>query len=91
MSTQLNFEQNPIGGGRVITEKVNVDVLMLDIYLGFMGKHCLFLVNLCNFENLLINEFARVFLSDTERMLVINFKSLNLTKYYLRDQGKKRT
>lgn len=36
-SMHVNFEQNPISGGRDITEKVNVDVLMLDIYLGFMG------------------------------------------------------
>lgn len=90
MSTHVDFEQNSIGGGRDIIEKVNVDVLMLDIYLG-LGKHHHFLVNLCNFENFLINAFSRVFLREIEIMVVINYKSLNLIKYYLGDQGKKRT
>lgn len=48
-------------------------------------------MNLCNFENLLINAFSHVILRDIERRLVIYYKSLNLIKYYPKDQGKKRT
>lgn len=44
-----------------MAEKVNVNVLMLDIYLGFMREQHHFLVNLCNFETFLINTFFRVF------------------------------
>lgn len=80
MSTHINFEQNPIRGGRDITEKVNVNVLMFDIYLGFVGKHNHFLVNLCNFEKFLINAFSRVLLRDIERMLVIDSKLLKFNK-----------
>lgn len=64
---------------------MNVDVLMLDIYLGFNGKHYHFLVNLYNLMNFLTNAFSRVFLRDTERMLVTDPKLQGLIKYYFRN------
>ena len=39
MSAYVNFEQNLIIGGQDITEKVNVDILMLDISISRIQAH----------------------------------------------------
>jgi hypothetical protein len=57
----MNFEQDPTSGGRGIAKSVGFDNLMLDIYLGFMREQHDFQVNLCNFDNILINAFCCVF------------------------------